>query len=71
MTLRAWLACFRDRGHLPGDRDWVGRPVSCARCGKYASEMTRPERERFYGRAARDDWSAEAMRRMEVYPHLD
>jgi len=49
---------------LPGWRDWVGRPIQCARCRIYDTEMSPAARERFYGRAARRDWNAKALRRM-------
>lgn len=58
---RLWCLLF---GHEPGDRDWVGRPMECARCGLYDTEMGRRARERFCGRAAIADWNAEAMRRI-------
>lgn len=62
--LLARLRCLR-YGHEPGDRDWVGRAVKCARCGRYDAELGWRAREQLYGRAAIRGWNAEAMRRLE------
>lgn len=61
-----WQAPRPGCDHVPGERDWVGRPMGCARCGAIPFvDMSRAESERFYGRAAIVDWNAEALRRVE------
>lgn len=52
-------------GHTPGPRDWVGRPTECARCGAIPFvDLGERASLRLYGEAARQDWNAEALRRM-------
>ncbi len=48
-------------GHVPSDdRDWIGRPLACERCGASESEIPRRAWERLCGRAAIRWWSVMA-----------
>jgi hypothetical protein len=43
-------------GHVPSEeRDVFGRPTTCARCGTTEAEMSKLQRERFFGKALLQD----------------
>lgn len=62
----AFLRCLAF-GHDPDleQLDWVGRPISCLRCGCYDSDMGWRAYEQFCGRAAIAAWNAQAIRMFE------
>lgn len=62
-----WWVCLW-RGHDPGqgtiqtgERDHVGRPMTCERCGREDAEMATWQYNRFCGVAARQAWDREAL----------